>query len=407
MKICLLKLSMTSISPLSLFDGDDVLIDGKKAYLSGTSIAGGLRSYLESMGKETENLFGGHTSKDKKQSKIYFYDSYADVKEIERRVEIGVDDRLGSTIDGSKREEEYYSRGLEFELTIKIDDYEEGDMKLLIESLKALDRGIIRLGGNKSNGLGKFRIDRLERDIYDLSNIDDLTRYLRRDFQAEDIKEDLLGDLLDEGYCSFRLEGGLTSPLLISGVQSYDVDSVDYESIRSGGEYIVPGSSFKGVLKSRMKQIENYLGEKKLVNEVFGSSKDGKSNEISKIFVDENIIYNTRERVDHSRIKIDKFTGGTLTGSLHDDRPVKGDIDFNLIYKTQNNEDDNYIIKLILLALRDLAMEDLVIGSGTSIGRGRYKGKKLTINYANETIEVDFSNKKIENKELLDRIILS
>jgi hypothetical protein len=57
------------------------------------------------------------------------------------------------------------------------------------------------------------------------------------------------------------------------------------------------------------------------------------------------------------------------------------------------------------LALRDLGCENVTVGSGESIGRGRFKAESLEINDNGQVINVDFINKRISNEVLLQKYI--
>lgn len=201
------------------------------------------------------------------------------------------------------------------------------------------------------------------------------------------------------------MTGSLATPLLIGAPESYDPDEPDNISISSGKRYIIPGGSFKGILRSRVESIGNYFGTRQVASDMFGSGKDGKF--MSRVLVEEAVVDTTTwMETYYNRIKIDRFTGGVRETGLMNDMPVQGPVEFKILYKTLGNKDlDSYAIGIISLALRDLGMENIPIGGGTSIGRGRYKADILEIDLGEEVIEVDFNNREISNRDKLDKYI--
>lgn len=108
----------------------------------------------------------------------------------------------------------------------------------------------------------------------------------------------------------------------------------------------------------------------------------------------------------YHRIKIDRFTGGVMTGSLMNDIPTKGEIRFNITYRKKGDKHfDKYAVGLLALALRDLGTENLSLGGGSSIGRGRFKGDTMYIDDGEDIIEIDFNKKTISNEKKLNSYI--
>lgn len=405
MKKAIFQVGLVSKSPLSISDGEDLLINDDRAYIPGTSIAGAFRSYLESNDQDPLDLFGGFSDNRNIESRIYVYDSFADISAIGRRAEIKIDSARGvikkeKNKAGTKREGVYFEPGLKFDLKLRVDNYSQEDLDMVLKCLKALDQTIIRFGGKKSSGLGVFKLESLVLSELDLTDKGDLLSYLREDYRGRDILDQLDGMILDDLYYEFDLKGSLVSPMLIGAIEDYSVGDVDSKSIQSTEDYVVPGSSFKGLLRARMKRIENYLEEDDKVDMIFG---DGEDRAISRVFVNESRIENSLDHVKYNRIKIDRFTGGVLNSALMDDRPVMGDVDFKILYKATENENlDKYIVRLILLSLRDLATENIAIGGNSSIGRGRYRASSLTMTYGEDRVFADFDGNRVDNLELLE-----
>ena len=75
-----------------------------------------------------------------------------------------------------------------------------------------------------------------------------------------------------EGYVEFKIHGRFTTPVLIKSPESAEDEDADYKNVKSGDRFIIPGSSFKGILKSRMEKIADYFRIENEVKELFGES---------------------------------------------------------------------------------------------------------------------------------------
>lgn len=417
--ITFIEVGIVGVSPLFIGDDDkNILVDNENqmAYLPATSIAGAFRSYLNSIGQDdVDLLFGG--KEDGQMSKIYIGDSFAKISRYDIRDGLRIDGETGTNVHKSKVERIYISPGLKFTLNfeIHIDNKEEIGLKdLIYKALKGLDTGILRFGSHKSSGLGIFKIEGAREWEYDLKNLDELWKYLKKE---EVDKQDILQNIkqLDDSYeyIRFRMDGNLTTPMIIGAPRTFNPSAADELSIKTGNyNYVIPGSSFKGLLRARMETIANYFESRQEVMELFGEleeeNKKGKSNILSRIFVEESIVDNSSylKEVMYNRIKIDKFTSGVSYGSLMQDMPVKGSTDFNIIYRKQDDEKyDNYAIGLIILALRDLGMENIAIGGGQNIGRGRFKADTLVIEEGKDNITIDFENKRVSNLGTISKYV--
>ena len=416
MKIIIIDVMIKSLSPLLIGDGDkDLLIDQESnmAYLPATSIAGSFRSYLRETDEDYAELFGYQSKNESRMSSVYIRDSFSPIKTIERRDGVRIDGKTGSNVSGGKMDRLYFEKGLKFKLSFKIKgDNCEKQKEMIYKCLKALDMGFIRLGGSKSNGLGRFELITVKETIFNLGNIDDFYRYLKRDYnKTEDITEKINTTPTTSNYILFTMLGELTTPLLIKSPETFDPDSVDDSSIKSGNDYIIPGSSFKGVLKSRIQMIADYFNQSENVHAMFGTSKTQKGrNILSRVFVEESIIENKTyaEEVTYNRIKIDKFTGGVRPSALMNDIPVQGEVGFNVVFrKTDKEEFDDFSIGLILLALKDMGTENLMLGGGAGIGRGRFRANTLNMLQGDTKIEIDFNKKIISDEIKLNNYITS
>lgn len=408
--ISIIKAEIESMSPLFISDGEELLLieETKEAYIPASTLAGAFRNYLEFLGEDSDLLFG-KGGENSIESSIYISDSFAAYGGLERRDGIKIHRERGSSKSGWKTQDLYLKKGLIFSLNLKIKDWEDDieiKKNLLLKALRGLDDSYIRLGGYKSNGLGIFKVKKIEIVDFDFKDISQWIKYLNKDYeQAKDITDKLASGDGEEKFVEFNLNGSLTTPILIGFSKGSDSEDMYEMSISSDGKYIIPGKSFKGSLRSRMEKIGDYFNNRFLVKEIFGDIEENSN--LSRIFVRESIIENhSGDEREYGRIRIDKFTGGTKNIGIKNDIPILGDVEFKLIYKLLGEEKiDSYAIGIIALALRDLAMENLNLGSGYSIGRGRYRAEKMTIKLGNEDIGIDFGKKTIRNENRLNEYI--
>ena len=108
----------------------------------------------------------------------------------------------------------------------------------------------------------------------------------------------------------------------------------------------------------------------------------------SRVIVDETPLIEEADEVIQARIKIDRFTGGTLSGALFDSQPLwrkdNSHKMINIRIKLLNYQ--NWEAGLMLLILKDLWNEDLPIGGEKNVGRGILQGLEATIKYADKEI---------------------
>lgn len=416
--IVFLNSEIISMSPFFIGDDDgDVLIDDESnmAYLPATSVAGSFKAYLKSIDEDYKMLFGTQDKKDSVMSSVYVRDAFAKINEFDRRDGVRIDGESGSNVEESKIERLYLGQGLKFDLGFEVHgekDNIENLKNMLYKCLKALDEGFIRFGGHKSNGLGIFKIVSAKEIKFNLKDKEDLVKYIKKDYSdMKDVKETIVNVAVDDRYTRFVMKGKLTTPLLIKAPKTFNPKDVDDRSIKSGDEYLIPGSSFKGVLRSRVEKIGRYFGSVDETSKIFGSTNDkDKENILSRVFVKESIIDNREfeEEVYYNRIKIDKFTGGVRHSALMNDMPVQGKTQFDVMYrKTNDDMFDKYAIGILALALRDLGTENLTLGGGNNIGRGRFRANTMTISEGDKSIEIDFDKKSISGEETLNYYVES
>lgn len=306
---------------------------------------------------------------------------------------------------GQYFEQDYIESGTEFDFEIRL--YLIDDQETILEScLKAFDAGIIKLGGLKNSGSGRFTLVSATRKTWDLKN-KGFVAYLKNTGANE---EEILAEIrklpIDDSFTRIAMDFTTKSPLLIKGLPEAalsDEKQPDSTAMKNRlGQYIIPGSSLKGLLRNQCRKIVDFFGrDRQLIIEMFGSEKkekllDDEKLKCGKLSFNDVIFENANDQVIYTRNKIDKFTGGTVGTALLSEKPVKAGGRIEMVLK--KGENSTAQIGLILFALRDLAVGDATLGSHQGIGRGRIAGEKIMVN---DDIIIDLTQGNVQNSEKL------
>lgn len=375
-----------------------------KALLTGTSIAGALRDYLREYPADlAEELFGNAYEEESVQSPLVVDDALGENPEVELRDGVAISPSTRTAEPEKKFDMELLCAGTEFHLSFELQvlEYKQDKLlKALAIALKGLEDGEIRLGKRKRRGFGKCHVYNWVVCRFDMTDPKALIAWLDNDLtsQYDDGKDiaSLLGAEVPEldsirGRictldCTFAIDGSL---LIRSGFgKSNAPDFVHLHSKRDDQDVpVISGTSLAGALRARALRISKTLGKdgRRVTDSIFGNriyEDDKKELTASRLWIDEAIIKDPLDLV-HSRVKIDRFTGGSFPSALFSEQPVFGKLSGETIVKIHLKlmEANNSDIGLLLLLLKDLWTGDLPIGGESSMGRGRLKGKHAIISF--------------------------
>ncbi len=396
-------------------------LDGRPL-LPGASIAGALRSYLrtreagfrkaEQAGSKAKLLFGEETdvvqpdgTRSKSSSQSYFiaYDSLATPVGTELRDGVTIDPKTRTAVDKKKYDLELLAAGTTFPLRIELFVVEGKEQELrnaLALALQGFEQGEIPLGARRRRGFGQCRVSQWRVRGYDLTNPTALIAWLQEKsidgvpaVQTGTQIASLLNatNLGIDKRVRFELEAlfGIAGSLLIrSSTEDPNApDMVHLRSQRNGQpQPIISGTSLAGALRGRALRIAQTLNRgneaKTFIESLFGPEMNEQTPEdkikASRLWVEESVIENPHELVV-SRVKIDRFTGGSFPTALFNEQPVFG-LDETAVRLRLRVDDPTLADKgLLLLLLKDLWTEDLPIGGEASVGRGRLRGKCATL----------------------------
>ncbi len=419
--VLIYKIKAKALQPLHIgsSEGDmNILTDSiyKKPYIQANSLAGAFGEYAdEHMDAERKAELFGSVSAGK--SKIVF--SNGEIlknKEIELRPRVKINQDYG--IVSNKFEVQLLSPGADLEFTISVfenekinddgtaarEDYAETAEMLV----SAFNDGKILLGGQKTNGCGKFEVTYLGFKKFNLYDKKDCEAWLNSDIEFEDVTDKVLKHTESDCY-NISMRADIMETLIVKSTATFSSNNVNKfvnsESIKnSAGDYFVPGSSIKGVLKGRIYSIGEYMKlNKNILDEMFGAEAEISNTDTGiagKVMFEDAIIDKSRARVIH-RVKIDKFTGGAYGGGKFDEMPVAGVLTITVrVPKKMVNS--CAAAALVMMALRDLGCGVISLGGLSSVGRGFIEADALNID--NEDERKIFRQGMNRLKELVEQI---
>lgn len=436
----LIEGTLTLVTPTHLSNGDaaydvdmPLLLDPleKRPLLTGSSLAGALRNYLneslkgyiqvseteeilEKDGSPAQLLFGAFRRDDEgEQSPLIVHDALGTSPAghpFELRDGVRIDPKTRTAADKAKFDLQLLAAGTSFAIAFELiitkemlDKKHLANMKhALAVALNGLQNKHIHLGGRKNRGYGECEVTGWRLRQYDLTQTVDLKAWLTygRKWADDDPKwasgNDIV-QLLDETLekedfrdlfqisANFAIDG---SVLIRAGFETdFGPDMAHLESRR--GQQMVPilsGTSIAGVVRSQALRIAHTISgdEEKatdFVRSLFGympteGEEEASSRAASRVLVKETEIVGDYKRLVQSRVAIDRFTGGALESALFTEQPVfGGETELTLQVKRASDAEKG----LFLLVLKDLWTGMAAVGGEASVGRGRLKGLDATI----------------------------
>lgn len=386
------------VSPLRTGDTDgdnNVVLTGTdgKPMIQATSIAGVLRSWFDNDEALARALFGdSNASKEADAtSKVTVSDGVFRRNITILRPRLRINSDTGAGMDGYKYDLRSIPPGEQFTFTLllKADSKESSLESPLEEALSALNAGLLTLGGQQSNGFGMVKLNHIMTRTYDLKKREDREAWMD---DAECDSELKLQPLLDvkKHTITFRLSGCSDHFLIKSGniakrenpQEEGKSPSVISAMKNPDGNYVLPGSSLKGVLRSRAKRIAAYKNAEDAVDLLFG--REGKGNgdngQAGQLCVEEFVLEKPRQQI-LTRTRLDRFTGGVLRKHLFTEETLCDQVSITIHVKCTDPKSN----ALLFYALRDLAMGLYGFGSEGSVGRGYLTAEASRLEVSNGT----------------------
>lgn len=408
-------------SPLLIGSGQDknepesdihVLKDqNNNPFIPGTSITGVLRHMLHGENPEAAKiLFGyiGQTGNEAGlQSSIIISDVLLEDTTIVVRDGVCIDPDTGTAKKGQKYNYEAIERSTKnhkatgkINMMVTLRDYQVEvlpNWKAVVQSLANQLAFGIRLGALTAKGFGRVSVPDIQVGVYDMTQFSDVKKWLLRQPSARILKVEKK-NTQPKGTFIVTGQFALKTSLLVRNkeVANEDTDgSNDKEKkskihaipMKSDEDYLIPGTSVKGVLRHQAMYILRTMGKTQLLNQKFDklmgcSTEDNKQK--SRFMTDEVYIHSkdvTSQK--QTRNAIDRFTGSTMDSKLFAEQALwqkdKKIPTVTLRYTIDDSQDWERGMALFLL--KDLWTGNVALGGDKSIGRGYLQGLTATIQY--------------------------
>ena len=366
--------------------------------LQGTSLSGALRNYLEPSDLQ-DHLFGSQRS----PGCLTISDGLFDTDcQSTQRPRIRIDGATGTAATGAKFDTCQLCSGSRFRFTLVWTGTEENpsDLHEIEQLLSALHHGEILLGAEKSNGFGRVSLE-VRKRIFHLRQEADRTAWMQDLWDGEPL---VLPELDAPHSVIFQVQASVPRILAGSGSAQYQQEQKsDQQSafgtrcnIMENGRCILPGSSFKGAVLGHLIGVAAHLGvAQPILEEAFGRECSPTDNGRAGAFAFHDVLLE-RNAQPITRIRIDRFTGGVMTGGLFHAEPLTSQMTAEICGPAQQNA----ACALLLFALRDLGLGLYNLGSGWAVGWGLPQIKQITASYGKKSLTLRFSNQ--QQIEVLD-----
>lgn len=417
--------------PGSKTNGESAAWIQSSPLIPATSIIGVFRAYLErhlrgrwspEIEKAFKYLFGYLAAPEEKeeaekkkteafetQSALQCDDILLPEAKVTIRDGVAIDHRKNIALDKQKFAYEVMEYRKAFDLKLEVtlrkghDDAEAVAhyKKLLFTIFHGIEQGHIRIGAKSNKGFGRLGIKDNAIKIAELHfrNPEHFYLWLRNDPNGYVFDKISLQDIdsFAMGPSQFRIDAWfrIKNSLLI---RSYSADPQEPDGVhmQSNGRFLMPGTSVMGAVRHRAKKILKTLdmpdaAVEHRMRHLFGyegEKRTGAGACKGRLRIEETTIQNPLARIQ-TRIKIDRFTGGTLHGALFETMPLwrKGQEKAVHVAMTLTEYDD-WQAGLLLLILKDLWAGDLAIGGDKSVGRGVLEGVSATITWPKGEVEL-------------------
>jgi CRISPR/Cas system CSM-associated protein Csm3 (group 7 of RAMP superfamily) len=434
-KIELLSAALPGSGNAENSDADVMVNKHRKPFIPATAFLGAIRHCLDHSYRRLPGLWGftqeNRVGRQSPAANVSWQSAVncADLTLVEGnnasvvvRDGIKINNTCGIVVDKKKYDYEVVDAGAQFSLHMEF-SWDDGNKSLpaqekqditkdsvektvativqLLQVKPPTANGQIRIGAKTNNGLGKITLREAKILVFDFAKKTDVLRWLKQDFAAQPaVNLDTTPWPRTTNQLVIEVALSLKNSLII---RSYSVDPhmPDAVHMQSAGKHVLTGSSFKGALRARAEKIANTLGKPpSLIHKLFGNvDGDSRSSDASKgrLHVEEIFLPASLASEAQTRIKIDRFTSGTIESALFDTMPVfakSAEPIRNIRITIEHCREHE--IGLVLLVLKDLWTGDLAIGGEKNVGRGVFAGKEAVITMKDLQATIQDNNGKLE-----------
>ncbi|WP_030106489.1 RAMP superfamily CRISPR-associated protein [Actinoalloteichus caeruleus] len=346
-----------------------------------TSLAGSLRAHL---GDRAETFLGGATEESPHPSALWLLGTRVDHDETVHRTRTAIDRERGAAAAGPLRRSEHLPAGTRVTAYFRLDDVDLGD-----ELIDALLSWQATIGGGRTIGHGTCAIEEIRRGQLDLDTPSGRRAWLTRgglDLFAEEHTEVVPLRTPEPPEPVLHLPWSVVDGLHIGNgeVESRGGQNDVALLLRApDGAPVVPGSTWKGLLRSRCEYILRSLGAAAcspvvdldtkrpscgtcLVCRAFGAAApgDGASRRGLLVFRDSPVV--GAEVVEQRHVALDRVFGGARPSAIYCRQVVRsGTLDLTV---DALGPVPPAVTALLTLACLDI--HDGLLGVGTATTRG-------------------------------------
>ncbi len=369
---------------------------------------------------ENQNYFWGcNTLGNESQSHIIIDDLKIEgtCKIVERDgVSIDRESNLGG--DGRKFDYELIEPGATFKLNAEITLRNDFDTNTFLQFLYFIAQkgrnGEYQQGAFKSSGFGILNWSDIKIFTFDFKANEGAKwfEYLKSKGETKG-----LTNIYNDNECALELNKreiltiqgkfALKNSLIIrsDGDQTdADIKAPDKTHLKNeAGVALLTGKSLKGAIRHRAYKILNTIGHSNsegFIDDLFGFvNEKSKKAELSRMKSFETEVKHADQMQIQPRIKIDRFTGGTIEHALMQSQPLWHKNETVLLkFEIKNCKEEE--AALMLLVMKDLFNEDLPIGGEKAIGRGLLTGSELTVSGSISGMSFDL---KFDKSGIIDK----
>lgn len=413
-------------------------LNNRDPYIPASGFAGYLRTKLHDQTNELSKYIWGNAPNDNKvqsyQSHLIIDDLFLEkpqtaVVASRDGVKIEYDRQLADEKESGKYDYEFLEPGCHFvfhmELTVReiMSRYLSG-INQFLEDLKCiLNECELIQGAFKTSGFGKLNTISYGIWYFDFKHDEDKVNWLHYlsdqkipsgkkslyEFKYAGLKKRSSYDLEITG--NFHIKSALNTRMENPGINEIG-DAPDHlQLVNSKGIPILTGKAIKGAIRHRAYKIAKTLqisSSDTLIEKLFGYvDKSNKTMALSKLHTEDVKLEGVKKEIRQTRIKIDRFTQGTIESALLVTQPVWHGHE-QICIKITMKKCDSKELALMLFVLRDLFHQDLAIGGEKAIGRGILVGKSLKISGKvmdlNQSLELEFDKDGLVSKKDIELV---
>ena len=299
-------------------------------------------------------------------------------KNVTLRSQTAIDVTRGAAANNMLRTSEMAPAGTELAVDLRVD----GDPDWYSDLLLALTNWTPFVGRARTSGMGAAHVVSVHHGHLDLANSEDLQRWLASggpELVTEVAKQALptaarrhqgIRLPLDE-----QLRWTARDALVIGGEQDQQQRSAR-RPYKRHDELMIEGSSWKGVLRSRVGFVARTIGATTCTEPTGCDAPDcplcllfGSTTRRGELRVQSSNIESSRT-VSRHHVAIDRFTGGATDGLLFEDRDIPLDAHVALDITWHQGQPPSWVPPLLAAALLDLHDGYAALGAKTTSGYG-------------------------------------